>query len=62
VPRELETIVMKCLQKDPARRFSSALELDAALAAVRTAERWTQERARGWWQTHAPEIVAQVSL
>jgi len=34
VPIEIEQIVLKCLEKDPARRFESAEELDAALAAL----------------------------
>jgi len=34
VQSELEAIVMRCLEKDPKRRFGSAIELEAALLAV----------------------------
>jgi eukaryotic-like serine/threonine-protein kinase len=34
VPQELEAVVMRALEKDPARRFSSAAEMDAAVAAT----------------------------
>jgi len=34
VQSELEAIVMRCLEKDPRRRFASAAELEAALLAV----------------------------
>jgi len=34
VESELEAIVMRCLEKDPKRRFASAAELEAALLAV----------------------------
>ena len=59
IPKEFDAILMKCLEKNPANRFASALEVDARLADVPTTGRWTQERARAWWQTHAPELVAR---
>jgi DNA-binding NtrC family response regulator len=58
IPAELETLLMMCLEKDPARRSASALDLDSRLARVRCEQPWTEDRARAWWEAHAPEIVA----
>ena len=60
IPRELEDIVMKCLEKKPADRFQSAWELDAALAAVPIADSWTRETALEWWSLHG--IISDDSL
>jgi serine/threonine-protein kinase len=62
VPKEFDRILMRCLEKDPTRRFSSALEVDAELAEVPTPARWTQGAARRWWQTHAPELLPPPKL
>ena len=56
IPPELEAIVMKLLEKDPADRFQTAEELAEALLRVPLDERWSQERARAWWDLHAPEL------
>ena len=58
IPKQFDSILMKCLEKDPANRFSSAMEVDASLAEVATRDRWTQETARHWWEMHAPELLA----
>src|SRR5262249_54325060 len=55
VAADLQAVVLRCLEKDPARRFPDADSLDQALAQCSCAGRWTRERADAWWlkQTQA---------
>ena len=52
LPPELDRIVLACLEKDPANRPQTAHELADRLRAIRTADRWSEERARHWWLAH----------
>jgi tRNA A-37 threonylcarbamoyl transferase component Bud32 len=51
LPRELERLVLACLEKKPDRRPQTAAELSSALAAVEVAP-WNEARAVEWWQGH----------
>jgi serine/threonine-protein kinase len=49
VPRDLEEVILECLEKDPARRPKDASALATALAICMDATDWTDERAVAWW-------------
>ncbi len=54
---QFENVILRCLDKDPARRPQSADELDALLAACETDDAWTPQRAAAWWDLHHPAPV-----
>jgi len=58
IPRDLELLLLACLEKNPANRPSSAFELESRLGEIRCEAPWREDRARDWWETHAPEVVA----
>jgi len=49
-PPDLQGVVLRCLEKDPNRRYQDAASLDKALATCTCAGGWTQDRAEEWWQ------------
>jgi serine/threonine-protein kinase len=52
LPADLEAVILRCLEKEPGKRFADARELDRALAACRDAGAWTDEDAAAWWDAH----------
>ncbi|HYV35732.1 MAG TPA: serine/threonine-protein kinase [Gemmataceae bacterium] len=50
VPDDLQAVVMKCLEKDPGRRFASADDLEQALAQCDAADQWNRHTAALWWK------------
>jgi serine/threonine-protein kinase len=56
VPRDLDEVILACLEKDPNRRPQTADELAQRLVACETATRWTPERAQEWWDKHQPAV------
>ncbi len=55
IPESLDAIVLKCLEKDPDRRFQTVEELETALQSLALHETWDKADAKEWWQRHVPE-------
>src|SRR4029079_17260130 len=55
VPGDLQAVVLRCLEKAPAQRFQSALEMEQGLADCACADRWTPEDAVAWWREYRGE-------
>jgi serine/threonine-protein kinase len=49
VAPDLEALIMKCLAKAPSDRFTTALDLRAALLALPASTDWSMSEARAWW-------------
>jgi len=57
IPRELDALVLACLEKDPARRPQDASAVLEALRRCRTADTWDHAAARAWWERHLVELT-----
>jgi serine/threonine-protein kinase len=52
VPKEMDAVIVKCLEKDPADRYQTAEELAEALGTIPVPAPWTRARAKNAWANH----------
>jgi serine/threonine-protein kinase len=52
VPADLESVILRCLAKEPAGRYPDAESLELGLAQCQCAGGWGQREAALWWRTH----------
>jgi serine/threonine-protein kinase len=59
VPPALDALILRCLEKQPARRPQDVEEVLRLLRACRVDVRWDRDRAKEWWENHVPEMCHQ---
>src|SRR5262249_46372200 len=59
LPADVRAAVLRCLEKEPARRFPDAESLERAWAACDCAGSWTTAESVQWWQEHDLERVPE---
>ena len=57
VPRELESLILDCLEKDPARRPAGTRQVRERLGACEDFGMWTADDARLWWEQNASALA-----
>jgi serine/threonine-protein kinase len=62
VPRELDDLVLACLQKDPNLRPQDAGEMYRLARHCRTREDWSSDEARTWWHAHQPHLTGPLRV
>jgi len=58
VPADLEAVILKCLAKQPAERFTCPQQIAAALADCECHGHWSADMAAAWWQASASRKMA----
>ena len=59
VPKDLEAVILSCLQKDARNRPADARALAERLDACKDAGKWTAEELSTWWEKNAPEVMVR---
>jgi serine/threonine protein kinase len=62
IPREVDDLVLACLEKDPNRRPQDAQELLRMVQKCRSRDNWDADQAKGWWEKHLLELTGPLAL
>jgi len=61
IPKELDALVLACLEKDPHQRPKDAAAVLDKLRQCRVPEVWDSDAARIWWERHLVELTDPLS-
>jgi eukaryotic-like serine/threonine-protein kinase len=53
VPVDIESLILKCLAKDPSDRFRNVDDLRDALRKSSSFAQWNENKSRDWWQSRS---------
>jgi eukaryotic-like serine/threonine-protein kinase len=62
IPRELDELVLACLEKDPNKRPQNAGELFRRAYKCHAGDSWDAEAAEAWWRMHLPELTGNLTI
>jgi serine/threonine protein kinase len=62
IPKELEEMVLACLEKDPARRPQDAEQLFRLAQRCGAGGTWDRETARQWWELNLTDLTGPLTL
>jgi tRNA A-37 threonylcarbamoyl transferase component Bud32 len=62
IPRELDRIVLACLEKDPNKRPQDAEQLLRMARDYQSSESWDNDAAKRWWEMHLLELTGPLTM
>jgi serine/threonine-protein kinase len=62
IPREVDDLVLACLEKEPSKRPQNAEDVLRMIRRCRSAQSWDNDSARGWWQTNLSELTGALTV
>jgi serine/threonine-protein kinase len=62
IPKEIDDLVLACLQKDPDLRPQHAQDLFQIACSCRTCDAWTPDAAQTWWEQHLPDLTGPLAM
>jgi len=62
IPADLEGVIMRCLQRDPAARFATVRQLRDALMRCADVDAWSAAEARAFWEDFPARVKRGTDL
>lgn len=53
IPADLEEVVLRCLEKEPGKRFQEIVVVEEAFSSCECSRGWSWEQAADWWRGQA---------